>query len=193
MRVIALFYSIILVLTILLTNVLAEEPVVTPSSDAKGKPGVSEDSTKTAGEVETTSSSDQTSTPKPEVTPVADYKKLGDRLLKEKKTTEAMEAYKQFIDNGGKNQVIARKLGNHCHKLKQYEEALKYLSMVSGKASQNVFHLIKLAEANYHTKNYKSAIVLYKKLNAKGQYTSNFLLVKTYICTKPAGMRGIHF
>ena len=195
MRVIALFYSIILIPIILLTNVVAKELVMTALSDSKGKLGISEEPTKTAGDEEkeeTTSpptptpSSDTTSTTNSAGTPIAEYKKLGDRLLKEKQITKAMEAYKQFIDNGGKNQVVAQKLGNHYHKLKQYEEAVKYLSMVTGNASQSVFHLLKLADANYCTKNYTLAVILYKKLNAKNlkvqiKRTIRENLVKSYI------------
>ncbi len=98
---------------------------------------------------------------------VKEYKKLGDLYNKQKKITKAMSAYKTYIDKGGKDQNLITKLGDYYYSLKQYKDAAKYLAMVRGNTSQNVYHQQKLSDAYYKSGQYKNAIAVFKKLNAK--------------------------
>jgi tetratricopeptide (TPR) repeat protein len=70
-----------------------------------------------------------------------DFKKLGDQFVKKSQTDKAMAAYKQCIDKSSGDTAyakITKMYADYCVAKKQYAEAVKYLSMITGKAREQV-------------------------------------------------------
>lgn len=96
-----------------------------------------------------------------------EYKTLGDLYTKQKQLTKATQAYKAFLDKGGKNNAIAQLVGNQSFARSNYKEAAKYLVMVKGEKAKSATHCIKLGESYYHAGEYGKAV---PKLKASLKY-----------------------
>ena len=99
-----------------------------------------------------------------------DFRKLGDRQLKKKNVEEAMKSYRLALEKGPDdtaNARIALAVGTNCLKMKEYADAQKYLSMVTGsKRNLPAFQLM-LGEAFQKNGQNDSAITLLEPLAAK--------------------------
>ncbi len=103
---------------------------------------------------------------------VEEHKTLGDLYMRQKKTDQAMRAYRKYLDAGGKDSDIAEQIGRDMYEKKQYEEAVKYLSMVSGSAAANPYHLLAHGESCFQVGKYDDAIQLLGKLLARNPKVS---------------------
>ncbi len=86
-----------------------------------------------------------------------EHKALGQLLEKVEKRDKAMEAYKKFIAKVPTDYEVARKIGLYAHEQKNYQEAIKYMNMVTDKKLHNVAYLRALGESHYNLKNYAKA------------------------------------
>ena len=122
-------------------------------------------SVKTAGD----SAAGQENTSKADL----DLKKTGDQYVKQGKAEKAMDVYKQWIERNAKDtaaQRIAKLLGQYCFAKKQYDDAAKYLSMVSGKNRDPSLQVMLGHAMQYSGKN-KEAITLLEPLLASPKLT----------------------
>ncbi len=86
-----------------------------------------------------------------------EHKALGRLLEKVQKRDKAMEAYKKYIVKVPTDHEVARKIGLYAHEQKNYQEAIKYLDMVTDKKLHSVAYLRALGESHYNLKNYAKA------------------------------------
>ncbi len=126
-----------------------------------------------------------------------EYKTLGDLYKKQKQLSKATQAYKAFLDKGGKNSAIATEVGTRAYTKRNYKEASKYLAMVKGKTARSANHLLKLSESYYYSEEYDKAIPKFKaamKLGLKVQRQKQImiLLAKSYEQTN-AGNKALYW
>ena len=92
-----------------------------------------------------------------------EYKALGDLYMQQKKTDAAIKSYKKYLEKSQSND-IARLVGEHALNNKNYNEAVKYLAMVTGADASDKNHLMKFAMACYQAKDEFRAYQLFKQL-----------------------------
>lgn len=110
---------------------------------------------------------------KMDTTAVVDLKKMGGQYLKQNKTEKAIETFKQWIEKNDKDTAaarIAKLIGQYCFAKKQYENAVKYLSMVTGKYNDQSLQLTLGRALQYSGKN-KEAIDLLEPIAALPKLT----------------------
>jgi len=98
-----------------------------------------------------------------------EYKALGDLHMKAGKRSEAIAAYRRYVDNGGGDDETAKAVGMHDFGAKQYGQAIKYLEMVKSAGVQDAEFLASLGEAYYQTGNCAKAIDAIGRARAKNQ------------------------
>jgi tetratricopeptide (TPR) repeat protein len=79
-----------------------------------------------------------------------DFKKIGDQFAKKSQTDKAMAAYKQCIEMAGDDTAygkVIKMLADYSQAKKQYAEAVKYYSMVKGKAREQMPFQVMYARA----------------------------------------------
>lgn len=95
-----------------------------------------------------------------------EYKVLGDLYKKNKKDESAIKNYKKYLEKNSDNN-LAKEVGEYALKQKNYPEAIKYLSMVSGADATNPELLKLFGEASYQAKDEFRAFQIYKQLGEK--------------------------
>ncbi len=109
---------------------------------------------------------------------VNEYKMLGDLYSKLGKKDVAIKLYSKYLDNGGENNKIAKKVGLDLFNRKKYLLALKYLSKVKGKEANGPKHLLLYGRACFEAGNFSSAIEILEKFRKK--YPNNNLKAVLY-------------
>ncbi|MBD3344057.1 MAG: tetratricopeptide repeat protein [Chitinivibrionales bacterium] len=96
------------------------------------------------------------------------YRLIGDVNKVKKLNERSINAYRMFLDNGGKSNALSQKVGTHLYNNKEYEDAARYLAMTKGKRGHQFKHQLRLAQSEFHSGKYDDAIPRYKKLIARG-------------------------
>jgi tetratricopeptide (TPR) repeat protein len=93
-----------------------------------------------------------------------EYKALGDLYMQQKKTEPAIRSYKKYLEKNSDN-GIAKLIGEAALDKKNYVEAVKYLSMVTGEDARTPAFLLMYGKACYNTRGEESkALGIYKQL-----------------------------
>jgi tetratricopeptide (TPR) repeat protein len=92
-----------------------------------------------------------------------EYKALGDLYVQQKKTDPAIKSYKKYLEKSTDN-VIAKIVGENALALKNYPDAVKYFSMVTGEDAKSVQFLTVFGKASLEAQNNEKAISIYKQL-----------------------------
>jgi tetratricopeptide (TPR) repeat protein len=92
-----------------------------------------------------------------------EYKNLGDLYMRLKKTEPAVRAYKKYLEKNPDN-AIAKLVGEQAMAQKNYPEAVKYLSMVSGSEAKSAPFLLSYGNACYQARDDSKALPIYKQL-----------------------------
>jgi len=90
-----------------------------------------------------------------------EYKSLGDLYLSQKKTDLAMKAYRKYLEtlqSGAADNAVAKVVSDYLIGQKSYDDALKYLAMITGADAQNPDLQVMIADAAFNTKKYKRTI-----------------------------------
>jgi tetratricopeptide (TPR) repeat protein len=95
---------------------------------------------------------------------VDEYKALAELYTKQKKTSQAISMYKKYLERKSNDYVAARLVGDYSFEQKNYEDAVKYYSMVSGEEAQKSDFLFNYGQACYFVKDYKKALEIFNKL-----------------------------
>jgi len=94
------------------------------------------------------------------------YKSLGDLYLKSGKKDQAVNAYKSYIEKTPDDK-LAIFIGDAALDKKQYDEAIKYYSLVRGSAAGEVSLIEKFSDATYASGDMKKSEELLKMLTVK--------------------------
>jgi tetratricopeptide (TPR) repeat protein len=86
---------------------------------------------------------------------VNEYRTLGDLYMQQKRTDQAIDAYKKFLDKSPDSK-IAQIVGDNAFAKKQYADAYKYLSMVKDNTSIEYYYT--LGRSAQESNNPKAAI-----------------------------------
>jgi len=86
---------------------------------------------------------------------VNEYKTLGDLYMQQKRTDQAIDAYKKFLEKASDSKV-AQIVGDAAFEKKQYADAFKYLSMVKDNSSMEYYYV--LGRSAQESNNPKAAI-----------------------------------
>ena len=95
---------------------------------------------------------------------VQEYKALGDLYLQQKKIDQAITAYKKYLENDSTSVAIIMTVANYAYKAKDYDEALRYLSMVHGEEAKRGQFLLLYGQACYQSKTCTKAGAIFKQL-----------------------------
>ncbi len=96
------------------------------------------------------------------------YKVIGDFYARQEKNEQSLNAYRRFLDNGGKMSYVAQKVGTHLYENKEYEDAARYLAMTTGERGKDFKHQLRLAESEFYSGQYEKVIPRFKSLIARG-------------------------
>ena len=97
-------------------------------------------------------------------TAVDEYRMLGDLYVKKNREADAAAVYKKYLDKKGGDNKIARFVGDYAFKQKNYDEASRYYSMISGEETKKTDFLMHFGEACYFAKNYRKAAAILSQL-----------------------------
>jgi tetratricopeptide (TPR) repeat protein len=95
---------------------------------------------------------------------VEEYRMLGDLYLKKNREADAAMVYKKYLDKKSGDSKIARIVGEYAFKQKNYEEANRYFSMISGEETKKTDFLMHFGQACYFAKNYRKAAAVLSQL-----------------------------
>lgn len=104
-----------------------------------------------------------------------EYKTLGDLYKKDNKSESAISNYKKYLDKNADSD-LAKEVGEYAFEAKKYDEAIKYLSMVSGKDANDPALLKKFGEACYQVKDYQKANKVFKQLSQSAPSDADVML-----------------
>ncbi len=96
-----------------------------------------------------------------------EYKALGDLYTEQGKKKQAIEAYEKYLEKSPNDQAIAKTVGDYYFNMKQYDKALKSLILVKGEMAEVFSHRQQVAEARFHTEDYKGAIPVLQSLRER--------------------------
>jgi tetratricopeptide (TPR) repeat protein len=96
-----------------------------------------------------------------------EYKALGDLYIKQKKTEQAINAFKKYLDSGIRDEEIARRVGMYLYDKKSYPDARKYMEMVSGTASIEPAFMFAYGIVCFETGDSEKAVLVLKNMIAK--------------------------
>jgi tetratricopeptide (TPR) repeat protein len=149
----------------------ANPPAVQDSAPAQDRAGLSEAKGAPAKGAKAAPDSVAVKAPPAKAEPKTadDFKKIGDQFAKKSQTDKAMAAYKQCIEKAGDDTAygkIIKMLADYCHAKRQYSEAVKYYSMVKGKAREQLPFQIQLGRSLQMTGKNAEAIDLIEPLMA---------------------------
>ena len=88
---------------------------------------------------------------------IDEYKLLGDLYLKKNRESDAVVAYKKYLEKRNQDGTIAAIVGEYSYKQKNYDEAHRYFSMVSGEETKKPEFLLHFGQSCFYAKNYKKA------------------------------------
>jgi tetratricopeptide (TPR) repeat protein len=92
------------------------------------------------------------------------FKSLGDLYMKQDQKGQAVDAYKKFLDNGGRDNEVAKEVGLYAYENENYEDAVTYLSMVGGELADDFMVRRSLADASFQTGKHEEAVRIAKGL-----------------------------
>ncbi len=92
-----------------------------------------------------------------------EYKALGDLYNKQKKTDPAIRSYKKYLEQTSDNE-IARMVAEDALSGKNYQEAIKYFSLISGDDAKSVAVLTPYGKACLEGQNNEKAIAIFRQL-----------------------------
>jgi|WetSurMetagenome_2_1015567.scaffolds.fasta_scaffold00119_1 tetratricopeptide (TPR) repeat protein len=95
---------------------------------------------------------------------IKQYKMLADLYMKQAKTEQAMKMYKKVLEKDPADYKTAMTVGEYECKIKDYDEAVKYLSMVSGPDAKTSAFLLLYGQACYKSKSCTKAGEIYTQL-----------------------------
>ena len=87
---------------------------------------------------------------------VKEYRLLGDLNMKQKKTANAIAAYRKYLEKAPDDEDIARKVAIYYYKQRKFSDAFKYFSMIKKKLTSDL--LIPYGLSALESKDYSSAI-----------------------------------
>jgi len=85
------------------------------------------------------------------------YTVVGSIYLRLRDTAKVIESYRAFLAKGGKSSAIALFVGTHAYQHRLSEDAVRYLTMVTGKEAQKIHYLRMLGESHYRLGDYPKA------------------------------------
>jgi len=94
-----------------------------------------------------------------------EYKSLGDLYMQQKRPDVAVKNYKKYLEKNQDNS-LAKSVGEFSMKDKNFPEAVKYFSMVTGADASSVEFLKMYADASYSAKDDFKSYQIYKQLAA---------------------------
>jgi tetratricopeptide (TPR) repeat protein len=92
-----------------------------------------------------------------------EFKQLGDLYVQQKKTVEAVGAYKKFLEKGT-DDAAARLVGEEAFKAKNWAEAVRYLGMVKGDVTKTAPFIEMFGKAAFENKDNPRAVAAYRQL-----------------------------
>jgi tetratricopeptide (TPR) repeat protein len=112
----------------------------------------------------------------------AEYKTLGDLYMKQKKTDQAIEAYKKYIDKAD-DPDIAMFIAEDAFKNKNYEDAIKCLNKAQKTRAKDPEFLFLYGRAYYYAKDYRKSAEIFERLRvigreAKGKNPHNAVVLR---------------
>ncbi len=97
---------------------------------------------------------------------IDEYKMLGDLYVKKNREADAVSVYKKYLEKRSQDGKIAAFVGEYAYKQKNYEDASRFFSMVSGEDAKRSEFLFHFGQASYFAKNYKKAFSVLTQLAA---------------------------
>jgi len=94
------------------------------------------------------------------------YKQLGDCYMAQKKKDAAITVYKKYLDKEPGDVAVAITVGQSAYNAKEFADAVKYLSLVTGDAAKSSGFLTMMAQSYYQTKDNAKAKKMYVQLAA---------------------------
>ncbi|HEX7510773.1 MAG TPA: tetratricopeptide repeat protein, partial [Chitinivibrionales bacterium] len=91
---------------------------------------------------------------------VEEYKTLGNLYLKKNKKSDAVAAFKRYLDAGKTDPAAARQVADLSYAQKNYDDAVRYFALVTGEESKKADYLFHYGQACYAVKNFKKAFEL---------------------------------
>ncbi|MCL2219039.1 MAG: tetratricopeptide repeat protein [Chitinispirillia bacterium] len=96
---------------------------------------------------------------------INEHRTLGDLYTQQKRTDQALASYKTFLDKSKESDPkIALLVGENAFDKKQWADAYKYLSMVTGNTTPD--YLFRLGKSAYETNNTKAAVDALERFRA---------------------------
>ena len=132
-----------------------------------------------------------------------EYKALGDLYLQQKKTDAAVRSYKKYLERNSDN-AVAKLVGEQALNQKNFQEAVRYLSLVNGEEARSPSFLLMYGKACYSSHDEPKALTIYKQLavqlpdnadvfqtlydlqSRSGQKEEALVYLKRYAALKPA-------
>ncbi len=95
---------------------------------------------------------------------IKQYKMLADLYMKQNKTDEAMNMYKKCLEKNPSDYKTAMEVGEYEYKTKDYDAAVKYLSMVGGADAKTPAYLLLYGQSCYQSKSCSKAADIFRQL-----------------------------
>jgi tetratricopeptide (TPR) repeat protein len=95
---------------------------------------------------------------------IKEYKMLADLYMKQNKNDQAMNMYKKCLEKNPADYKTAMSVGEYEYKIKDYDEAVKYLAMVQGAEAKTAAYLLLYGQACYKSTNCTKAADIFKQL-----------------------------
>ncbi|HMD69565.1 MAG TPA: tetratricopeptide repeat protein, partial [Chitinivibrionales bacterium] len=95
---------------------------------------------------------------------IKQYKMLADLYMKQNKTDQAMNMYKKCLEKNPSDYKTAMAVGEYENKTKDYDEAVKYLGMVTGPDAKTSAYLLLYGQACYKSKSCTKAAEIFRQL-----------------------------
>lgn len=96
-----------------------------------------------------------------------ELKTLADLYKQQGKNDQAMNTYKKYLDKMPSDQAAAREVSAFCYAKKQYDDAIKYLSIITGEAATTVSYQVTLGNCYFFTGQFQKAIDLFEEARKK--------------------------
>ncbi len=94
-----------------------------------------------------------------------EYKRLGDLYVKQKNSSQAMNAYKKYLDKtSSPDSDVALKVATYNYNKKDYVAAAKYFGMIRGEAAGDFGTLLMYGESMHKSEKYKKSIQIFEGL-----------------------------
>ncbi|HAJ78314.1 MAG TPA: hypothetical protein DCO75_00960, partial [Fibrobacteres bacterium] len=91
---------------------------------------------------------------------IEDFKTLGNLYLKKNKKADAVSAFKKYLESGKGDNAASIQVADYAYSQKNYDEAGRYYSMVTGNESKKADFLLHFGQTCINLKNFKKALEL---------------------------------